>query len=61
MPELLGEIVGAIPPAWLAEGARPPGDGSIEAHRAAYVAYLLRRLEGPRPFVEEADRARRAA
>ena len=58
VPELLGEIAGAIPAAWLADGARPPGDGSTEAHREAYVAYLLRRLEGPRPFVEEADRAR---
>jgi hypothetical protein len=61
VPELLGEIVGAIPSAWLADGARPAGDGSESAHRDAYVAYLMRRLEGPRPFVEEADRARRPA
>jgi hypothetical protein len=61
VPELLGDIVEAIPSAWLGDGAQPPGDGSDRAHRDAYVAYLLRRLEGPRPFVEEADRARTQA
>lgn len=50
--ELLEPIVAAIPPAWLGEGA--------EAQRTAYVDYLMTRLEAPRPFVEEADRARGA-
>ena len=35
--------------------------GDADAQRAAYVRYLLRRLEAPRTFVEEAERARRAA
>jgi len=55
--DLLEGIVAAVPDAWLLEGAgtmeRP------EEHRQAYVDYLLERLRAPRPFVEEADRARR--
>ena len=35
--------------------------GDAEAQRRAYVRYLTRRLEAPRPFVEEAARARAAA
>ena len=31
-----------------------------DAHRRAYVDYLLARLEAPRAFVEEAERARAA-
>ncbi|MEO8228855.1 MAG: HipA family kinase [Chloroflexota bacterium] len=50
--ELLEPIVAGIPAAWLGEDA--------EAERTAYVDYLLTRLEAPRPFVEEADRARGA-
>ena len=38
-----------------------PVIGNAAAQRAAYVRYLLRRLEAPRLFVEEAERARRAA
>ena len=42
-------------------GSSPsPGLPDPDAHRAAYVAYLLARLEAPRAFVEEADRARAA-
>jgi len=39
-----------------------PEDGlpDPDAHRRAYVDYLLARLEGPRAFVAEADRARTA-
>jgi hypothetical protein len=48
--DLLGAIVAAVPDDWL-EG--PPAE-----RRAGYVAYLRRRLEAPRPFVEEAVRAR---
>jgi hypothetical protein len=46
-PELLEEIVAAIPDEWL--------DGD---DREVYVAYLRGRLEAPRAFVEEAERAR---
>jgi hypothetical protein len=40
-------------------GQAPPFD-SAEANRAAYVDYLVRRLSGPRAFVEQAARARAA-
>jgi hypothetical protein len=45
--ELLEEIAAAIPDEWL--------DGG---DREVYVAYLRGRLEAPRAFVEEAERAR---
>jgi HipA-like kinase len=51
--ESLEAIVAGIPADWL--GVDPA------AERAAHVDYLLTRLAAPRPFVEEADRARRAA
>jgi len=55
---LISEVVAALPDAWL-----PPDPLVADAtdQRAAYVAYLERRLEAPRSFVKEADRARRAA
>jgi hypothetical protein len=70
--ELLEQIAAAVPDAWLAGGAvLPPAGGRGSAkvtpgeatddpqrHRRAYVDYLLTRLESPRPFVEDADRAR---
>jgi hypothetical protein len=60
-PELLTSIVALIPDSWL-ENASPLGDASpfdnVEEHRAAYVRYLLNRLEQPREFVEEARHAR---
>ena len=46
-PELLHEIRSALPALWL--GSDDPG---------VYVDYLTRRLEAPRAFVEEAERAR---
>lgn len=55
---MLVELVDAVPDAWL------PADtvvGDAGEQRAAYVRYLLRRLETPRAFVMEAERARRAA
>jgi hypothetical protein len=55
---LLAGVVEALPDAWLPDD---PRTGDADAQRAAYVRYLLRRLERPRPFVEEAERARRAA
>lgn len=54
-PELLGEIVASIPGSWL-EGEATFRDP--EANRAAYVSYLLGRIEAPRAFVEEATHAR---
>jgi len=53
--ELLEDLVAAIPDDWLAPDALI---GSAAAERLAYVRYLSRRLEAPRPFVEAADRAR---
>ena len=49
---VLEEVAGLIPSVWLEEDA--------EARRAAYVDYLARRLEAPRAFAEEAERARAA-
>ena len=54
----LGRIVGDVPDDWLA--GQPPFP-TPAAHREAYVAYLTRRLEAPRGFAEEAERARIAA
>ena len=47
-PELLEHVAAAVPDVWL--GGDDPG---------MYVEYLTRRLEPPRAFVEEAERARR--
>ena len=55
---LLVELVDALPDAWL---PADPVIGGAVGQRAAYVRYLLRRLEARRSFVEEAERARRAA
>jgi hypothetical protein len=46
-PELLDEVAGAIPDAWLNGG-----------DRRLYADFLRGRLEAPRAFVEEAERAR---
>ena len=56
--DFLESLVAAIPDDWLAAD-RTIGDAA--AQRGAYVRYLNLRLESPRPFVEEADRARAAA
>jgi hypothetical protein len=48
----------AIPDAWL---GHDPQVGDTDAQRGAYVRYLERRLATRRAFVEEAERARRAA
>ena len=55
---LIADLVDALPDAWL---PNDPVVGDASDQRAAYVRYLLRRLESPRSFVEEAERARRAA
>jgi hypothetical protein len=55
--DLLESLVAAIPDDWLAPDAIA---GDAADQRDAYLRYLRRRLEAPRPFVEEADRARAA-
>ncbi|MEN3336188.1 MAG: hypothetical protein V7641_5553 [Blastocatellia bacterium] len=54
-PEIIDSIVRLIPDAWLVGDS--PFDGSGQ-HRDAYIEYLLKRLEAPHAFVEEAIRAR---
>ncbi len=56
--EVIREIVADIPDAWL---PADPVAGDAAAQRRLYVEYLERRLASPRPFVEEAERARAAA
>jgi hypothetical protein len=56
-PELLERLVGDVPDDWLGDRTAFPEPA---AERRAYVDYLQRRLEAPRAFVEEAERARRA-
>jgi len=56
--ETLVRLVEALPDLWLPVD---PTIGDASAQRAAYVRYLQRRLEPPRAFVEEAERARTAA
>ena len=52
---VLREIVELIPESWLGDVEH---FAEIEAHRAAYVEYLLKRLEAPRAFAKEANDAR---
>ncbi len=54
-PELITGIVNLIPEPWLLEGS--PFTNS-QHHREAYIEYLLKRLEPPHAFLEEAIRAR---
>jgi hypothetical protein len=54
-PNRIDQIVAAIPAEWLWE---PSPFASVVEHRAAYAAYLTRRLEASALFVEEAMRAR---
>lgn len=56
--ELFERLVAAIPDGWL---PADPVIGDADGQRRAYVRYLDRRLGARRVFVEEADRARRAA
>jgi hypothetical protein len=55
---LIAGLVNMLPDLWL---PKDPVAGDANDQRAAYVRYLLRRLVAPRSFVEEAERARRAA
>jgi hypothetical protein len=54
-PELVESIVATIPDDWL---IADPLFADADAQRAAYVEYLLARIESPRVFVEEAINAR---
>jgi hypothetical protein len=54
-PEVIAGIVGLIPDAWLETDS--PFKSTAES-RQAYADYLLRRLEPPRDFLEEAERVR---
>lgn len=54
-PELLREIVGAVPESWLEGEAGFAGPGEA---RDAYLSYLQDRLQSSHLFVEEAKRAR---
>jgi len=56
--ETISAIVAALPDDWLVD--QPPFP-TPAGHRAAYVAYLSRRLAGPREWAEEAERARLAS
>jgi len=56
--DLFKGLAAAIPDLWLPDD---PNAGDADGQRAAYVRYLDRRLAGRRGFVEEAERARRAA
>ena len=56
--DALRAIVDMIPDGWLTPEAGLP---DAEAHRRAYVDYLAARVEAPRAFVAEVERARVAA
>ncbi|HZH90368.1 MAG TPA: HipA family kinase [Pyrinomonadaceae bacterium] len=53
--EVIGEIVNLIPDVWLGTDSTFESAGEF---RQAYADYLMRRLEAPRLFVEEAARVR---
>lgn len=57
-PEVIDATLALVPDAWLAEDQAFASAGEA---RAAYRTYLLGRLESPRLFAEEADRARARA
>ena len=54
-PAIIEQIVNLVPDEWLKEDAR---FNTIAEHKEAYATYLTRRLAAPRPFLEEAIRAR---
>lgn len=57
-PGLFETLAAAIPDPWLADDDRV---GNADGQRTAYVDYLKGRMAARSSFVEEADRARRAA
>jgi len=52
--EVIGRIVGLIPDGWLLDDS---SSGGSSRRRDGYAAYLTKRLEQPRIFLEEAIRA----
>ncbi len=54
-PEVIGDIVSLIPDVWLVNDTTFESAGEF---RQAYIDYLVRRLEPPRLFVQEAARVR---
>ncbi len=56
-PETIRRIVDLVPDSWLEGEATFAGTAE---HRAAYVTWLVNRLQAPRAFVEEAVRAQAA-
>jgi len=56
--DLLRGLVAALPDDWL---SADPLIGGPDGQRDAYVEYLSRRLEAPRPFVEPAEDLRQTA
>ena len=56
--DVLRDLTNQLPDAWLPDD---PVVGDAASQRRHYVEYLGRRLEAPRPFVEDAERARAAA
>jgi hypothetical protein len=54
-PEVIHDVVGLIPGAWLDTDSTFK---SADEFRQAYADYLMRRLESPRLFVQEAARVR---
>jgi hypothetical protein len=54
-PAIITDIINAIPGTWLKGDTLYPDEA---AHRAAYIAYLLDRLQATHIFVEEALHAR---
>lgn len=55
--DVIERVVALIPEEWLSEETY---FSDAAAHRGAYVDYLARRLEEPRPWLQEAIRARTA-
>ncbi len=53
--DVMKNIVALIPEVWLADA---PSFSDLTQHRNAYLEYLLRRLDPPHAFLEEAVRAR---
>ena len=53
--DLIATVIGLIPDAWLGD---VPDLGGVDRHREAYRDWFTKRLEKPRPWVEEAVRAR---
>jgi hypothetical protein len=51
----IARVAGLVPEAWLGDVESFP---TASDHRVAYREYLMRRLEAPRAWVEEAARAR---